>query len=133
MLDFGALNFLAILVVTVIGFMLGGVWYGPLFGEAWLDAVGLKREDIKPSPRPYVISFFSALATAIVLGLVINAAGITGIGNGIVLGLLVGIGFMAAAMASDYAFCGWKLKLFYIQAGYRITYSVIMGAILAIW
>ncbi len=133
MLDFGALNFLAIAVVTVVGFMLGGLWYGPLFGEAWLDAVGLKKEDIKPSPRPYVISFFSGLATAVVLGLLIQAADITGLVDGIVLGLLVGVGFIAASMASDYAFCGWKLKLFHIQAGYRLTYSVIMGAVLAIW
>ena len=133
MLDFAALNFLAILVVTVVGFLLGGIWYGPLFGEAWLDAVGLKKEDIKPSHRPFVISFFSGLATAVVLGLLIQAAGITGLVDGIVLGLLVGVGFIAAGMASDYSFCGWKLNLFYIQAGYRLAYTVIMGAVLAIW
>ena len=58
MFDFDSLNFFPIIVVTVIGFMLGGVWYGPLFGEAWLKAVGLNKEDIKPSPmlEPIVTS-----------------------------------------------------------------------------
>ena len=133
MFDFDSLNFLPILVVTVIGFMLGGAWYGPLFGEAWLKAVGLNKEDIKPSPMPFVISFISGLATAIVLAMLIKLTGIDSIGDGIMLGFYVGVGFIAAAMASDYAFCGWKLRLFQIQAGYRLTYTVIMGAILAIW
>ena len=36
-------------------------------------------------------------------------------------------------MASDYAFCGWGLKLWLIQSGYRLAYGAIMGAILAGW
>jgi hypothetical protein len=53
--------------------------------------------------------------------------------DGAVLGLYIGVGFIAAAMASDYAFCRWPKELFFIQAGYRVVYSVIMGAILARW
>ena len=37
------------------------------------------------------------------------------------------------AMASDTAFCGWGLRLFIIQAGYRVVYSVVMGALLGGW
>ena len=71
--------------------------------------------------------------TAFVLALLIHVTGTTGLAHGVHLGLLTGVGFIAAAMASDYALCGWKLSLFYIQAGYRVTYTVIMGGVLAIW
>ncbi|MBA2459694.1 MAG: DUF1761 family protein, partial [Gemmatimonadales bacterium] len=29
-------SLLAVLVATLLGFVLGGLWYGPLFGRAWM-------------------------------------------------------------------------------------------------
>lgn len=127
------LNWLAILVATVAGFAIGGVWYGPLFGNAWVQAMGKKPEDFEPSPTPFIVSFVTSLITAIVLAVLIQALGITDVIGGLTLGLAVGIGFIATAMASDSAFCGWGLNLFLIQAGYRVTYSVVMGIVLAVW
>ncbi len=133
MLEFTGLNWLAILVATVAGFALGGIWYGPLFGDAWLAALGKTADQIQPSPTPFIISFFTALITAVVLALFINALDISTLGGGVVIGLLVGIGFIATAMASDSAFGDTGLNLWLIQSGYRVLYSVLMGAILAVW
>ena len=133
MLEISGLNWLAILVATVAGFVIGGIWYGPLFGGAWMSALGKSPDDIQPSPAPFVISFFTALITAIVLAVLINALGVSTLGSGVVIGLLIGVGFIATAMASDSAFCGWGVKLWLIQSGYRVLYSVVMGAILAVW
>ena len=133
MLNFMALNWLGILVATVAGFVLGGLWYGPLFGRAWAAAIGKRPEDIKPSPTPFIVSFFAALITAILLALLIGGLGVVRVIDGAILGLVVGIGFIATAMASDSAFCGWGLRLFLIQAGYRVSYSALMGAILTWW
>ena len=133
MLNYMALNWWAILVATIAGFVLGGLWYGPLFGKAWMAAIGKTADDIKPSPTPFVVSFVTALVTAIVLALLINALGVVRVVDGAILGLVIGVGFIATAMASDSAFCGWGLRLFLIQAGYRVAYSVLMGAILTWW
>ena len=133
MLEISGLNWLAILVATVAGFVIGGIWYGPLFGNAWMSALGKSPDDIQPSPTPFVISFFTALITAIVLAVLINVLGISTLGGGVMIGLLIGVGFIATAMASDSAFCGWGVKLWLIQSGYRVLYSVVMGAILAAW
>ncbi len=133
MLDISGLNWLAILVATVAGFVIGGIWYGPLFGNAWMSALGKSPDDIQPSPKPFVISFVTALITAIVLAVLINALDISTLGGGVMIGLLIGVGFIATAMASDSAFCGWGVNLWLIQSGYRVLYSVVMGAILAVW
>ncbi len=133
MLDFSDLNLWAILVASLAGFMLGGVWYGPLFGKAWMNAIGKTEEDIQPSPAPFIISFFTSLTTAIVLAALIRTLDFTALSDGIILGVTVGAGFIAAAMASDSAFCGWGVKLFLIQSGYRLAYSIIMGGILVAW
>ena len=133
MLDFAGLNWFAILAATAAGFMLGGIWYGPLFGKAWMNAIGKTEEDIQPTPTPFIISFLTALVTAIVLAALIHNLGFTSVIDGVILGLLVGVGFIATAMGSDSAFCGWGLPLFLIQSGYRVSYSVIMGVILTAW
>lgn len=133
MLDFAGLNWWAILVATIAAFVLGYVWYGPVFGKAWLAALGKTEDEIQPSPTPFVVSFVAALLTCIVVAALMAGLGMTGIANGAVLGFLTGIGFIAASMASDTAFCGWGWKLWAIQAGYRVAYSIIMGAIIGVW
>lgn len=131
--DLASLNWLAILVATVVGFLIGGLWYGPLFGKAWMAALGKTEDDIQPTPAPFVISFVTSAITAIVLAALMPAAGVAGALSGAVFGLAMGIGFIATAMASDAAFCGWPASLWAIQAGYRVTYTMVMGAILAAW
>ena len=133
MLDFGNLNWLAILVTTLVSFALGGLWYGPLFGKAWLVAVEKTPDQLPSGATPFVISFFTALVTSIVFAALIASLGITSPAQGALLGLIIGLGFIAASAASDGAFCNWRPALIVIQAGYRVVYSVLMGLILAWW
>ncbi len=133
MLEFAGLNWWAILVATLAAFVLGYVWYGPAFGKAWLAALGKTEDDIQPSPTPFVVSSVAALATCIVVAALMKGLGMSGGGDGAALGLLTGVGFIAASMASDTAFCGWGWKLWAIQAGYRVAYSIVMGAIIGVW
>ena len=133
LLNFSDLNWWAILVATAAAFVLGGIWYGPVFGKAWMAAIGKTEDDLQPSPTPFIISFFTALLTCIVLAMLMSGLGIATLGGGLAMGALVGVGFIATAMASDTAFCGWGMRLFLIQSGYRVVYSIIMGGILGIW
>ncbi len=128
-----AINWLAVLLATALAFVLGGIWYGPLFGNAWMAALGKAPEDIQPSPAPFIVSFFTALLTAVAMAWLIVVLDIESLAGGALFGLAVGVGFIATAMASDTAFCGWGWRLFAIQAGYRVTYAVLMGAVLGIW
>lgn len=143
MFDLADISWVAVAISTVTGFLIGGVWYGPLFGRAWVAAMGKdptamddperKQElmDEFGSPAQAMsISFVSQLVTAIVMSLVLGATGTPDLTNGLLLGGALGVGLVATGMASDYAFCGWGMKLFLIQAGYRITYCLAMGAIL---
>lgn len=130
MIDLMAIDWLAVLIATAMAFVLGGLWYGPLFGQAWMDALGKTADEIEPTPAPFVISFFTALLTCIVLAVLMLLLGIETTTGGAIFGLVVGLGFIATAMASDTAFCGWGVRLFLIQSGYRVAYSVLMGAII---
>ena len=43
---FSYLNIWAILVAAVSGFILGAIYYGPLFGKAWQQEVGLSDQEV---------------------------------------------------------------------------------------
>lgn len=133
MLDFAGLNWWAILAATVMAFAIGGLWYGPLFLKAWMKALGKTEDELPPAAAPFIISFFAALITSIVLAALIKTLGITMLTGGLTIGLLMGVGFIAASMASDSAFCRSGVPLFLIQSGYRVTYSIAMGGVLAVW
>ena len=40
-------NLLAILVAAATGFLIGGLWYGPLFGKAWMAEHGFTEEQLR--------------------------------------------------------------------------------------
>ena len=133
MLDFVGLNWWAILAATVAAFALGWLWYGPLFGQTWLAALGKTEEEFEPSAQPFIITFFTTLLTCIVLAALMAGLGMNSLSGGLALGAITGIGFIATSAASDSAFCGWGMPLFLIQGGYRVVYNILMGGILGVW
>lgn len=130
-----AVNWTAVLAVTVLGFVLGGLWYGPLFGRAWMAAVGKTEADLAQGgmARPMIISFVTAFVSAVVLAVLARGLGAETLGHGAQLGLAAGVGLVATGMGSDMAFRGDPFKLWLIQAGYRVAYCVVMAAVLTVW
>ncbi len=133
MFDFTSLNWLAILAATVASFVLGYLWYGPIFGKAWLAALGKTADEIKPSPTPFIITFFTTLITCIAMAVILSMLQVTSLHGGALLGLAVGLAFIACSTISDGAYCGWSWSLVAIQSGYRTVYCVLMGMVLAVW
>lgn len=129
----GFFNWWAVLASTALAFVLGGIWYGLLFEQAWMRELGKTEDELPPSAAPFVISFFTAFITAMTLAWLVYALNVVGWLGGASVGLVTGIGFIAASMASDSAFCRFSLRLFLIQSGYRVLYSVLMGAVLGAW
>jgi hypothetical protein len=48
-MDIFAVNWLAVLLAALAGFVVGGIWYGPIMGKRWMGAVGLTEEQAVPS------------------------------------------------------------------------------------
>ena len=98
-------NWIAVLVAAVAAFVLGGLWYGPLFGKTWQGHVGLSDEDLASKGHPAVImgsAFLLTVVQAAVLGATLpSGAGIAGaVGHA----LIIAIAFVATAFAVNYLF-----------------------------
>lgn len=127
------LNPWAILAVTLLGFLLGGIWYGPLFFEAWLKALGKEQAQLLPPAVAMLVGLISQLGFSVAFALLVVKMDLRGLWKGLLLGLLVGFGFNAMAMASDFAFANWSFRLFLIEAGFRVVYTALSGALLGAW
>lgn len=137
-IDLGSLNYLAIIVGVIINQALGAGWYSAL-AKPWMAGVGLTMEDVeamKGTPRqwyPYVVAIVSALVFTVGLAVVIQGLGSEGVVEGLILGLLAAIGFIATSYATTYSFEGRSLKIFLINTGYPVISYGIIGVLLAVW
>lgn len=132
------LNWLAVIVATIAYFALGGLWYSPLlFAKPWQRAAGMVVEEGQnPGPVIYVAPLIANLIASVVTAMFAVATGSTTVGDGIVLGLLVGVGYAATVVGLDATFDTHKPDKgtwFAITAAYHVIGLMIVGAIVSIW
>jgi Protein of unknown function (DUF1761) len=138
-LDLGGINWIAVVIATVAYFALGAVWFAPQtpIGRAWAAASGYTSPTSGAASTslfyvfPIVSSFIAVVATAMLA----RATTTDTIGEGIILGLVVGIGYAGAILVSTSAFefskpNRWTWGL--IDASYHVVALVIAAVILAL-
>ena len=131
-MDPASINWLAVLVATVMTFLLGGVWYGPLFGKLWQRHMGLSDAQLKQSVgRTFALAFVLALVSAVNLAFFLGPSATLGFGVGS--GAATGIGFVATSLGVTYAFGRRPLVLALVDLGYHAVAFTMMGALLGSW
>jgi hypothetical protein len=124
----------AVVPTALLGFAVGGLWYGPLFGKAWAAARGLSDEQLKNANMPLIfgLTFLLNLFSAAVLDHVLATYGGPGVHLTMMIAGGVALGFILPAMAVNYLFARLSLKLFLIDGGYWLIIYVLMGVVLAL-
>ena len=139
MLD--ATFFTAVVVAAIVSFVIGGIWYArPVFGKAWMAALGKTEADMeamrKQAPKGFAAGLIGSLIASFVLGIFLQYARLAGVGlptsilGGLVVGFLVWFGFLMTPAVSGAIFEGRSGKLVGINQAYQLVSYVIMGAIL---
>lgn len=121
-------NLLAILVAAAAGFLVGGLWYGPLFGKAWQHEIGLSDDDIKSSSMAKIfgLTFLFSILSAVFLGHLL-AHFDTDFYRTMMISTGIALGFVAPAIGTNYLFGRKSGRLFAIDAGYWIVFYAAMG------
>ena len=131
-IELATLSVPGILAAMLSGMLLGAAWYSPLlFGKAWLKALNKTSEELSLAAPAMIGSAVACLISATALAIAVQAFGADSIFEGLALGALLGIGLVATALLSDNLFCDWGWQLYLIQAGYRVSYCLVMAMILA--
>lgn len=134
-----AINYFAVLVAGIVGFLIGAVWYSNiLFGRTWMKTLGLTKKDIQKAKKRglakhFIAGFIVHLITAYVLAFFIIAIGVNGYLNGALTGFYAWIGFVATTGASSVIWQRKPKKLYLLNTLCFLVTFVVMGAILAAW
>ena len=128
-------NWLAVVVSIIANMVIGALWYGPLFGKRWMQELGLTMEDIQSGQmwQPYLIAILNSFLLAFVLANAVAWTGVSGVAGGLLLGLVMWVGFTGFTFAVNHAFEGRSLPLWIINSGTYLVGLLVMGAILAVW
>ncbi|MBA2616197.1 MAG: DUF1761 domain-containing protein [Actinobacteria bacterium] len=127
------LNWLAVAVAALVPMALGALWYSLLFARPWMRAVGRSAEDMSGASIGYGLSAIAALVTSYTLARVVRWAEVDDLANGVLVGLLLWIGFVATIIAVQTYFGGRSRTLWAIDAGYWLVSLLVMGAIHGAW
>ncbi|PIR74262.1 MAG: DUF1761 domain-containing protein [Candidatus Magasanikbacteria bacterium CG10_big_fil_rev_8_21_14_0_10_47_10] len=64
-------NYVAILVAAVASFVVGWIWYGPLFGKPWMKMMGMTEKDKEAGKKKMGQSMALGFAAQLVMAYVI--------------------------------------------------------------
>lgn len=125
---------LSVLVAAAASWFFGAIWYMAL-SKPWLKAAGVAvDENGKPLSRSALPFVLSAITMVIVAGFmrhIFVMSGLTeGVGLGLVAGLGVGLFFIAPWTMINNAYAGRPFLLTLIDGGYSVFGCGLIGAVL---
>jgi len=130
-------NHLAVIVSAVVYFIIGGLWFGGIFSQAWLNAVGKSMEELQKTTMPegalYTLAFIAALTLNYTLNALLNRGGKQSVAEGIKMAICLWIGIVVTTAGPIFMFSGASLRLFLLDTGYPLVAMIISGAIIGAW
>ena len=129
----GGVNVLAVVAAAVATFVLGGIWYGPLFGRTWMRQSGVTEEQARSGSKAVIFggSLVLQLVAAASLAMFIGPS--ASFGFAVFAGGAAGLTWVATALGVTYLFERRPLGHWAVNAGYQVLAFLLMGAILGAW
>jgi hypothetical protein len=138
-MTFAGINYLAVFIAAVFGWLVGAAWYGA-FANPWVAAHGKTMEQFKAENEaykgtphawlPFVLAFVAELVMAYVLAGMVGHFGSVTIRSAVISGLFVWAGFVVTTMLVNNAFAGRRYMLTAIDSGHWLAVLVVMGGVI---
>jgi hypothetical protein len=130
------INWLAVLVAAVASALIGGVWFGVVVAKPYLVALGRENE---PASKPGALTFAGPMAAGAVIvvtsAVLLRALGVETLGDGILFGLIVGVGYLVSMTFTIAINPNFPRPVFYtlLNAPSFLLSSVVASIILTLW
>jgi hypothetical protein len=130
------INWFAVIVSTIVFAVLGGLYFSAIVAKPYKVALGNETREL-PTPGPIFIvgPLISSLLVVITTAILLRALSVEEVGDGVVFGLIVSIGYLIAQTLNIAINPNFPRPLLYtlINAPYFIVCTVVAAAILTLW
>mmetsp|Transcript_12529 Transcript_12529/g.41324 ORF Transcript_12529/g.41324 Transcript_12529/m.41324 type:complete len:147 (-) Transcript_12529:13-453(-) len=141
-------NWIALIIAALSTLVIGFLWYGPLFGKAWMKETGITEEQAqKGMPLRFglsvVLAFFAIFfiyVNSVVTGGIppdelhgINVSRYHTFGHGVVHGISAALFIALPVLVTNALFEQKSFKYMLINVGYWVVTFAIMGGIVNAW
>ncbi len=129
------INYLAVAVATIVGYVIAFLWYGVVFKNKWMQLTGIT--EMKPSAKNVVLALVGTwfmswvLDHAIIFGnAYLHTSGVSG---GLMCGFFNWLGFIMPLTLTSVLYEKRKWNLWILDNGFWLISLLAMGAILSSW
>ena len=141
-------NWIALIVAALSTLVIGFLWYGPLFGKAWMKETGITEEQAQKGMilrfslsvvLAFIAVFFIYANSVITGGLPpdevhsINTPRFHTFGHGVVHGIMIALFVAMPVLVTNSLFEQKSFKYILINVGYWVVSFAIMGGIVNAW
>ena len=129
----------AVIVATLVYFILGGLWYSPLlFAKKFIQLMNwtpeqLRQMESQSHGKELAIAFVMSFLLVYVLAHFVQYTKARTAIGGIQTAFWLWLGFIVTTQVPSVLFEGRSFGLFLIHVGYQLVGCVLAGAILAVW
>lgn len=132
------INYPAVLVAAIVHFIIGGLWYGLIFGNLFLRLIEwtpaqLQQIQSQNHVMEYVIAFICSLVLVYILAHFVQYTKAKGFAGGMQTAAWLWLGFVATTQLATVIFEQRRLGLYLLNVGYQLVAGLICGGILAAW
>ncbi len=130
------INHAAVWVGVVVLFGLGFLWYSVLFGEQWMEFVGLTMEDAEAAEGLtgiWISNIVSSILSMYLLAWLFTKIGIDSGIKGALVGLKIAFVFIFLTIMVNNMYAQEPYGLAWILGGFSMVGFTINGFILGIW
>ncbi len=130
------INHAAVWVGVVVLFALGFVWYGPIFGEQWMEYVGMTMadaENMDGAMGMWISNVVLSVSTMYLLAWLIAKLGIDSGFKGALLGLEIAFVFIFLTIMVNNMFAQAPYGLAWILGGFSMVGFTINGFLFGSW
>ncbi len=132
-------NFWAVLISAVASMVIGSIWYGPLFGKAFMSAMGMdtwspeqQAKMKKAMAVTYLLQFIASLVMFYVFAWIMGGLNQMSVMGGLLSALWVWVGFVVPIKLGE-ALWGGNMTLFRLGIGNMLVTMLAAGAIIGAW
>jgi len=128
-------NYLAVVVVALVNYAIGSLWYGVLFRKPWQRLAGMS--EMKVSAVSVIVALVGAFFTSYILAHAVIFAGTymktSGVGLGLTTGFFNWLGFIAPVTIGVVIYEKKPFMYWVLNNAYWLISLLVMGVILSLW